>query len=454
MIVVAAMMSIAACARRSGDETAEAPHYTFPDTLKVGTMYGPTSYFLYRDEPMGYDYELMHNVLEENGVAMEVKLAQNMDSLIEMLDAGVIDVIACEVPVTGEFNRRVQHCGVENITQQVLVQPAGDSLIRNVTDLVGKDVWVVENSKYEHRMHNLNEEVGGGVNIHTIPQDSLIAEDIIGLVSAGEIPLTVVDSDVAMLNRTYYDNIDVSTQVSFPQRASWAVKNGNLLLADSLTAWVSATEQEVTAKNLLKRYFETQKNNGVLDFGNMLNSVKGTASPYDALFKKYGGKIGMDWRAIAAQGYVESKFNPDAQSWAGARGLMQIMPGTARQYGLSPLKLTDPESNILTSVKIINSLDGALRKYVPDDKERRLFVTAAYNGGLGHVIDAINLARKYGLNPEVWYDNVETGMKMKSNPLYYNDPVCQYGYFKGTQTLAYVNEVEKVYEIYRHKLPK
>lgn len=425
-----------------------------PDTLRVGTLYGPTSYFLYRDQPMGYEYELMQKVLEENGVGMKIEVAPGMDSLIAMLNDNRIDVIAFEVPYTAQFNDRVLHCGNENITYQVLVQPASESPVRNATDLIGKEVWVIENSKYEHRLRNLNNEVGGGIIIRTVPQDSIIADDLIEMVSNGTIPLTVIDSDKARINRTYYPNIDISTRLGFPQRSSWAVRNGNTELADSLTSWVVSTDEEATAKALLKRYFETQKNNGILDFSSILKRDDGAASPYDDLFRKYAEEYGRDWRAVAAQGYVESKFRPNARSWAGARGVMQIMPGTARQYGLPLRKINDPESNIRTSVKIIDNLDRVLTPYVPDANERRLFVSAAYNGGLGHVLDAINLAKKYGKDPQVWYGNVEAALQMKSNPLYYNDEVCRFGYFKGKETLAYVSEVEKIYDIYRHKLPK
>ncbi|MDE6715555.1 MAG: transporter substrate-binding domain-containing protein, partial [Muribaculaceae bacterium] len=207
-----------------------------PDTLRVGTLYGPTSYFLYRDQPMGYEYELMQKVLEENGVGMKIEVAPGMDSLIAMLNDNRIDVIAFEVPYTAQYNDRVLHCGNENITYQVLVQPTSDNPIREATDLVGKEVWVIENSKYEHRLRNLNNEVGGGIIIRTVPQDSIIADDLIEMVSNGTIPFTVIDGDKARINRTYYPNIDIGTRLGFPQRSSWAVKNGNTELADSLTS--------------------------------------------------------------------------------------------------------------------------------------------------------------------------------------------------------------------------
>lgn len=453
-IAVISLFAMAlSCGHRS-DASSDESLPTIPDTLRVGTLYSPTSYFIYKGEEMGYEYDLMRKVLSDHNVAMEVVVAHSIDSMIVMLNDGRIDVIAYEIPITSEYKSRVLHCGRENITHQVLVQPRGDSLITDVTQLVGRDVYVEQNSKYEYRLQNLNNELGGGINIHSMPQDSLITEDLIGLISEGKLPLTIVDSDIARLNKTYYDDIDISLAVSFPQRASWAVRTDNNLLADSINAWVSTREDETTAKSLLKRYFEISKNRRAPGFGQAFDHKHHRISQYDHLFKRYAAQIDWDWRLLAAQGYAESQFDTAVVSWAGARGIMQIMPATAKAYGLSLDSITDPERNIATSVLVIRGLNRQLSKLVPDKQERLKFIIAAYNSGIGHVYDAIALARKYGKNPEVWESNVEEAILMKANPEYFNDDVCRFGYFKGKQTVNYVVEVQKIYELYQHKIPK
>ena len=171
----------------------------------------------------------------------------------------------------------------------------------------------------------------------------------------------------------------------------------------------------------------------------------GKISLYDDIFRQCATEIGWDWRLLAAQGFVESRFDNSLVSWAGARGIMQIMPCTARAHGVAPESLTDPGVSVRTAVKVIKATDDYMKKYVSDPEERRLFVLAAYNSGIAHIADAIALARKYGLNPEKWYGNVEKALLMKGNPEYYNDPVVKYGYFRGRQTTVYVRHVTDFY---------
>lgn len=424
-----------------GDE--EASH-KFPDTLRVGTLYSPTSYFIYREETMGYDYDLVSRLAADKDVKLDIQVASSLNSLVELLDSGYIDLIAYEIPITAEYKSRVLPCGLENITYQVLVQPkSGDLRIDDVTELVGKDVYVEKNSKYQHRLENLNSELGGGINIHSIDKDTLISEELIAMVSAGTIPLTIVDSDIARLNKTYFNDLDITMKVSFPQRSAWGVSPTKSWLADSISQWMSQEQPQKTQAWLLKRYFELSKNE--LSFSNF-KFKDGHISPYDNLFKKYAKKIDWDWRLLASQGFTESHFDTTVVSWAGARGIMQIMPSTARAYGLTEEKMANPEASIATAVEIIKSLDKSLSKYVPDKAERLKFIVAAYNSGIAHVYDAIALAKKYGKNPEVWDGNVAETILLKAKPEYYNDEVCKYGYFRGRQTVTYVEQVMKFYE--------
>ena len=334
----------------------------------------------------------------------------------------------------------------------MLVQPKKDGKpqITDETQLVGKEIYVEDNSKYKFRLQNLNEELGGGIVIHAIDRDTLITEDLIEMVSSGAIPLTVVDSDIARLNRTYYRDLDISLPLSFPQKSSWGVSPEKQWLADSVNAWFAQEKPKERQARLLKRYFELSKNGDTrfnIDFS------KGRISPYDHLFRKYAAEIGMDWRLLASQGYHESHFDTTCVSWAGARGIMQIMPRTARAYNLSASEITNPEANIRTATRIIKDLDKSLAKRVTDNNERLKFVIAAYNSGIAHIYDAIALAKKYGKNPQLWDGNVEAALLMKANPEYYSDPVCKAGYFRGRETVAYVREVMEFYEKAAKQIP-
>lgn len=416
----------------------------YADTLHAVTLYGPTSYFIYRGEPMGYDYTLLKQFADDSEMELSLTVARSLPEAMDMLTAGSVQLIAWEVPITAHYRNRILPVGPESYTTQVLVQPKikGRAEITDATQLAGRDIYVIDDSKYLRRLHHLQDELAADIGIHTVSADSATAEDLIAMVSEGQIPLTVVDNDIARLNETYFHDIDISTAVSVPQRASWAVAPADTALAGRIDRWFASAEPAAENADLLKRYFETGKAQPFPHF----DFSKGYISRYDNLFKRASAAIGWDWRLMAAQAYAESLFNPRAQSWAGARGLMQIMPATARGYSTPITSLNDPATSINVASRLIADLDRYLVNLVPNDRERRKFVLAAYNCGIGHVYDAIALAREHNLDPQVWDGNVEKALLMKMNPRYYNDPAVKYGYARGSETSAYVKRISEFYD--------
>lgn len=416
----------------------------FTDTLRAVTLYGPTSYFIYKDEAMGYDYMLLKDFATSQRQALKLEVATSLSSAIEMLDDGHAELLAYNVPITAYYRKLVLACGPESYSTQVLVQPKikGTGAIADVTELVGKDVYVVDDSKYLRRLQNLNSELAAEINIHTVSPDSATAEDLIAKVANGEIPLTVVDSDIALLNETYFHDLDISTEISTPQRGSWAVALGNTSLAQKVNDWFASESEAIANSDLLKRFYEMSKSEPYKTF----DFSKGYISKYDNLFKRYSAGMDWDWRLLAAQAYAESLFNPKARSWVGARGLMQVMPATGRGYGAKVTSLNDPDVSVKVATKLITDLNRYLLNLVPNDKERRKFIIAAYNCGIAHIYDAIALAKKHGLDPQKWDDNVEKALLMKMNPQYYNDPVVKYGYARGSETSAYVKRIMEFYD--------
>lgn len=415
-ITAAAAAGIGGC----GGAQTEAPR-RLPDTLRVATLYSPTTYFIYRDEPMGYDYTLAADFARAKGMVLDLRVARSMTEAVALLDSGRIDLLACGVPVTSQMRGKVVACGPELLTTQVLVQPKikGEAAITDVTQLPGREVYVERGSKYEQRLRHLNDELGG------------------------RIPLTVVNRDVALLNATYYPDLDVSLEVSFPQRAAWGVAPQREWLADSIDAWMATADARRDNADLLKRYFEISKGRASdvsFDFS------KGYISRFDNLFRTYAERIGWDWRLLAAQGWAESRFRPTARSWVGARGLMQIMPRTARGYRTPVSQLNNPETSIRVATRLLDDLDRQLKPYVPNDRERLKFVIGSYNVGIAHVLDAMRLSEKYGMNPQVWDDNVARALLMKSKPEYYNDPVVRYGYCRGSEPVGYVRQIMAFYD--------
>ena len=414
--------------------------------LNVLTLPGSMSYFIYKGESRGYEYELLNDFAEDNNLRINIKLADNETKLTEMLENGEGDLVAYSIPISPEGKKQLIYCGREVINEQVLIQRANrkDTILKNVNDLIGKEVWLIRDSKYYTSMKNLNDKLGGGIQIRTIDKDTVSTEDLIEMVSTGKIPYTVSDVDLAKLNKTYFKNIDISLVVGNPQRSSWSVRKTMPELADTINRWFDKNKSNPNLAQIDKRYFEMSK----LSDGTEPMLKKGQISPFDEFFKKYADQYGFDWRLLASISYQESNFLTNRSSWEGAGGLMGLMPRTAKALGVSGDKLYDPEENIKAACKLLVKLE----KYFSNvDKEEQIkYVLSAYNAGQAHVLDAQALAKKYGKEPKNWAD-VESYLLLKSQPEYYNDSVCNAGYLRGKETVDYVSNVLQRWNYYKNK---
>lgn len=231
-----------------------------------------------------------------------------------------------------------------------------------------------------------------------------------------------------------------------PKKSRWVVRKNAPFLAEALDQWykpefrsslLATTRQRFATGTSIKRKMRAP----------IQNRAKGIISDYDSHFIRHSQAIGWDWRLMAAQCYQESGFDPQAVSWAGARGLMQIMPETAAHLGLSMTHIYNPEQNISAAARYIRELERNFSD-VPGRMDRINFVLAAYNGGVGHVRDAMALAQKYGKDKYKW-DNVAPFILQLSQPRFYNDPVVRFGYLRGQETYGYVKSINERWQYYR-----
>lgn len=439
---------------KKGQEKEDILSIDFPQLKAEGeitavTLYSSISYFQYKMQPMGYEYDLISDFARSEGLKLNIKVAENPTRLIEMLEAGEADVVAYPIQINNKLKEQILYCGREEVDSQVLIQRSnkGDTLVEDVTQLIGKEVYVKPGTRYFDRLKNLNTELGGDIYIREVDQDSITTEDLIAMVSQGKIPYTVSDENIARLNKTYFWNINVSLKISFLQRSSWVVRKSSPELAKAINTWASDKAGSHVYKALTKRYFELSKQ----PFDSEMPEVKnGHISPYDDLFRKHSKNIGWDWQLLASIGYQESRFNPNVVSWAGAEGLMGIMPNTAKALGVSPHELKEPDAGIRTGVDCLRRFRQGFSE-IADPMEKIKFTLGAYNAGIGHIYDAQRLAEKYGKDPNIWDDNVADYIRLKNDPIYYNDPVCKHGYLRGSETFNYVREVIDRYKYYKGK---
>ncbi len=425
------------------------------------TDFNSTDYFIYKGEPMGFNYELLKSFSESIGIDLEIITENHIDDAIGMLKSGKADLLALSLTVNSSREKDLQFTDPIGETRQVLVQrkPAywrsltkdelDKKLIRNQLGLARKTIYVQEGSSHAEQLISLAKQMGESINIVQVPFES---EKLIRHVESGEIDYTVCDEDAALVNASYYPDIDVSTPVSFPQNFAWGVrKNNSEALLAALNSWLTVYKKTGSYALLYAKYFKNPRSLSIVnsDFY-ALNT--GKVSRYDDMIRRFSASINWDWRLLASLICQESHFDPGVESYTGAFGLMQVMPETGKNFGID-IK-SSPENNLKAGILYIKWLYSIFDSKIPDEKGKINFILAAYNAGPGHVLDAMKLAEKNGMNPQKWDGSVANWLLKKSEPQYYNDIVVKNGYFRGTESIAFVNDVLERYEHYKNIIPE
>ncbi len=420
-----------------------------------------TDYFIYRGQPMGFQKELLELLAETLNVKLEIIVENNLDKAFSSLINKKCDIIAISLTTTKERNKLFDFTIPICQTKQVLVQrkPQAwtnltkkkyeNSVIRNQLELGGKTIYVQKNTAFADRIKNLSEEIGKTINI--IEDDTLEVEQLINKVAKGEIDFTVCDENVALVNSKYYKNIDVLTEISFPQNVAWALPKDSDSLLTFVNNWLRQLKKTKKFINLYNKYFKNPRSVSMFK-SEYFTTQGGMISKYDKIIKKYSKQINWDWRLLSSLIFQESRFDNSVKSWAGAFGLMQIMPATAKNYGVD--SLSSPSENIEVGIKYIKWLQKIFDKGFKNKQEKIKFILASYNVGPGHVQDAQKLAEKYGKNPYIWDENVDYFILHKSNPKFYNDSVVKHGYCRGLEPYHFVKEVIERYEHYKNIFPE
>ncbi len=457
------LISILSCSSDSEDDNFNVVDIGLDKIVKRGklvaiTGYNAYSYFIYRGQTMGYEYELIKRLSDHLGLELELKVVKEIPEMFRMLNDGEGDIIAFNLTVTKKRKKKVNFTHYHNITRQVLIQRKPDNWYQMTSDQIDRDilgspldledktVYVRYGSSYIDRLDNLMEE--SGINIDIVEADPDVStEDLIKQVSEGEIDYTISDRNIALLQQAYYSNIDISTEISLPQKIAWAVRKNAPAFLDTVNSWIDSMKRTPDYYVIYNKYYKNRHAFRRRVSSDYFSLNSGKISEYDNIIKRYAEKINIDWRILSALIYQESQFRVNAKSWAGARGLMQIMPATASQYGVKDP--TDPMQNLDAGMRYLGWLDDFWSEFIPDSTQRLKFVLASYNIGPGHIIDARKLAEKYGADPNVWDGNVEEFLLKKSIPKYYNDKVVRNGYARGTETVEYVKRIFEIFDHYK-----
>ncbi|MFY8137859.1 MAG: transporter substrate-binding domain-containing protein [Flavobacteriales bacterium] len=420
------------------------------------TENGPSTYYQYRGQTKGFDYELVKEFAKHLGVKLEVRLLDDVDLMFQMLNNGDGDIIASNLTATPFRKRFVAFASPVYKTRQVLVQrkystESPDSLLPIIKDtlgLNGANIFVHKYSSFYMRLRELEKANDFTLNIKDAPGE-ISTEDLLRLTSEGEINMTVTDENLAIMQRFDYPQLDMTVPIGPEEDIAWAVRSNASGLLTKLNDWMEKSDVKKKIKKTHDRYFLEESLYG--SKGPYALPVLGPnqISPFDSLFKKYAPEIGWDWRLLAAVSYQESRFNPEAQSWSGAFGVMQLMPETAARFDCDTSQKVEP--NIRAAAKYIKHLDRFWKDKIIDPNERVKFVLASYNIGPGHILDARAIARHLGKPDTIWTGNVDECLLLKTQEKFYRLDEVKHGYCHAQEPYHFVGKILAVYEHYRSK---
>lgn len=408
--------------------------------LRVLTRNNAATYFLYRGRQMGFEFELAQAFARSIGCRLQIIVPPKADQLIPWLLEGKGDLIAAGMTVTEPRKRRVAFSRPYNHVSELVVVRNDDRSILGVEDLAGRHVAVRPSSSYYSTLVGLQGFVD--VGILEVPEE-METEQIIGLVADGRYEVTVADSDILDIELTYRETVRAVFPLDEPRAQAWGVRPEDAGLLEEVNRFLERNYRGTFFNVLKDKYFTNRRR--VARVVQSRPARQGKISPYDDLFRKYGRETEIDWRLLVAQAYQESRFEPAAVSWAGAVGIMQIMPRTADEMGLSEDDLTDPETGIRIGSAYLRRL---MDQFEPDLRfsERLRFALASYNAGRGHIQDGRRIAQEIGLDPDVWFGNVEQALPLLGRSNYAAQ--ARYGYCRCLQPLEYVRQINDRYAAY------
>ena len=414
--------------------------------IRVATTYNRTNYFIDRGQQRGAVYESFRLFEDELNTKLKTKnlrvqvvfIPMSRDELLKSVVEGRADIAAATLTVTPERQKIVDFVpATYDEVNEIVVTGPGAPAIKSAEDLSGKEVFVRRSSSYAESLTALNAQLKAKgrppVTIKPAPEE-LETEDILEMTNAGLVKITVADDHLAELWKQVLPSITLvpSAAVRTGGRIAPAIRKNSPQLMAEAAGWIKRHGPKTMFGNMMvNRYVESAK---------FVKSATGAAEMkrFQAvveLFRKYGGQYKMDFLLMLAQGFQESGLDQGVKSPVGAIGVMQVMPATGKELKVGDIERL--ENNVHAGVKYMRFVIDEYYKDEPmDDLNKGLFAFASYNAGPNRMRQLRAEAQKRGLNPNVWFNNVE---RIASERI-------------GRETVTYVANIYKYYIAYKLSL--
>ncbi|MEE9160231.1 MAG: transglycosylase SLT domain-containing protein, partial [Gammaproteobacteria bacterium] len=406
--------------------------------LRVITYQSPGNYFFNNGKMHGFEYGLIRKFADSKRLNVDVVIANSHEQMRELLLSGDGDIIAASLPENSLHDENIKMTSAYDYSAPVIIGRDTENSMVDIRDLEGRRIALTPESPYRDLLQGIQQR---GIDFEIVDTgEGVNTEETLYRVTHAMHDLTILGSHQVKAELTRQYGLKPLFTLSEPVAHSWAVRVSDHKLLDAVNDFIENEYRSDTYNVLYSKYLSRPKNRK--------NETKLLAqiveiSPYDELVKKNAERHSFDWRLIVAQMFQESQFNPDAISYSGAEGLMQIMPATANDLGVEDL--SDPRSNITAGVKYMKILRDQFEQELPLE-DKTWFTLASYNAGFTRVKNARALADKMDLDSNKWFGNVEKAMLALSKPYTREGEIhrlCRCG-----QAVVYVREIRSLFHNY------
>ena len=406
--------------------------------LRLITYKSPVNYYFSNGRFHGFEYELVRKYAKAHKMRVDVVLANTHEEMQQLLLNGDGDIIAAALPTGSINNEQITFSAAYDYAAPMIIGRQTDEPLHDIRDLEGRRITLSAESPYRSLLERIRDR---GINMEIVTAEpGLGTQAILTMVSRGMYDLTVLDSNKYNNEVASSYLVKAHFPLSEPSPHVWAVRADDQQLLESLNNYINQEYRGKFYNTLYAKYIENPQR---WTASNKFRQEVEQLSPYDDLVRKYAEEYSFDWRLIVAQMYQESRFNPQAVSFKGAEGLMQIMPATAQDIGAQ--NLDKPANSIQAGVKYLSMLRSQFENNLLLE-DRTWFTIASYNAGFGRVKQARQLASDMGLDPNRWFGNVEKAMLVMAQPFEKNGEMirnCRCG-----ETVVYVHEIRTLYNNY------
>ena len=404
--------------------------------LRVITSANPAHYYLQNGRLLGFEYELLRDFAASHKLRLDMVIARSRAEMFALLTEGKGDVIAASLP-GGALNAAADILFTRpyHYASPVLVGRGAAAPMHDFSALAGRRITLSPDNPYWHYLRSLQQ---AGLEFELAEADEGVdLEASLAMVALGVYDLTVVGSHQFNMRFAQKMDLGAGLRLAGPLAHRWALRAANRQLAAALNDYIERRYRQRHYNVLHAKYFELPP---LPKAKKPATSRIASLSPYDDLTRLYADKYAFDWRLIIALMFQESRFDPNAYSSAGARGLMQLIPTTARQMGVNDSQ--DPADNIYGGVRYLSYLRDKFEDTLLLE-DRIWFTLAAYNAGYGRVKKARALAGEMGLDQNRWFANVELAMLRLARPYMQNGKRKRY--CRCGQAVVYVREIRTRY---------